>query len=279
MSTPRADAGVLPALDIGAARAFAGGRPRLVVQSWHDGDGRLVATGGRDHGSWWMDWPALGTYVFGEEGGVTAYPAAAGLEDRLRDSFLRGVVPVVLLSRGFEAFHASAVADADGVVMFCATSGTGKSTLAFAVAGERLVQWADDTVVYHLPGSHPVAIRLPFSARVDDSVLGSLKTAGAAAPAVETRPLRRIYHLVRDAERDPHEPLFSPLPPLARFERLLAHAHPFDMGPEARRRAFIAALMTVAQTVSTWECRFAPSLEALPALAHAVRTHIGRELA
>jgi hypothetical protein len=277
MSSTRAAAGVLPTLDIGASRApVADGRHRRVLQAWHDDEGRLVASGGHDHGSWWMDWPGLGTYIFGREGSVTAYPAAAGLEDRLQDSFLRGVLPVVLLSRGFEAFHASAVADDRGVVMLCATSGTGKSTMALALDAEGLPQWADDTVVYHLPGDHPVALRLPFPVRVDDAARRAMSSPrdGAPAPEAESRPLTRIYHLVRDSGLDPRRPRCSPIPPAARFERLLAHAHPFDMGPESRRRDFIAALLSVARTADTWECRFAPSLDALPALARSVRQHI-----
>jgi len=101
-----------------------------------------------------------------------------------------------------------------------------------------------------------------------------VSTGGAPAAGPDRRPLTRIYHLVRDERLDPRKPAFSPVRPAARFERLLAHAHPFEMGPEERRRAFVEALLQMAQLTDCWECRFAPSLADLPSLAGAVRRHM-----
>jgi hypothetical protein len=273
MTRMHAEAGVLPLLDIGPPRAPVAllGEPS---QMWYDGLGRLVARGGRHDGSWWMEWPGLGTFTFAEDGPVIVHPVAPGLDDRLRDSFSRGVLPVALLGRGFEALHASAVEGPDGVVALCATSGTGKSTLALALAGEGLAHWADDTVVYHLPDHHAVSVRLPCVPRIDDVPRARAGDAGVAAAAGDRRPLVRVYHLVRDGQLDPREPVFSRVPHAKRFERVLAHAHPFEMGSEARRRAFISTLLEVARGIDQWECRFAPSLEALPALARAFGRHI-----
>jgi hypothetical protein len=273
MTRMHAEAGVLPTLDIGPPRAPVAPL-RQPSQTWYDGAGRLVARGGRHDGSWWMEWPGLGTFTFGEDGPVTVHPVAPGLDDRLRDSFSRGVLPVALLGRGFEALHASAVEGPDGVVALCASSGTGKSTLALALAGGGRAHWADDTVVYHLPDHHAVTVRLPCVPRIDDVPRGPAQDAGVAPAAGDRRPLARVYHLVRDERLDPREPVFSPVPPAARFERLLAHAHPFEMATEERRRAFISTLLEVARGIDQWECRFAPSLEALPALAGAVGRHI-----
>jgi hypothetical protein len=273
MTRMHAETGVLPSLDIGPSRA-PGALPGQPSQTWYDGLGRLVARGGRHDGSWWMEWPGLGTYTFGEDGPVTVHPVAPGLDDRLRDSFSRGVLPVVLLGRGFEALHASAVEGPEGVIALCAASGTGKSTLALALAGNGLAHWADDTVVYHLPDHHAVTVRLPCVPRINDTPRAPARDAGAPPAAGERRPMSRVYHLVRDERLDPREPVFSPVPPATRFERLLAHAHPFDMGSEERRRAFISTLLEVARDIDQWECRFAPSLEALPALARAVTHHI-----
>ena len=63
------------------------------------------------------------------------------------------------------------------------------------------------------------------------------------------------------------------VPPAKRFDLLLTHAHPFDMGPPARRRAFITNVMTVARVVDVWECHFAPDVESLPSLAGAIKRH------
>jgi hypothetical protein len=54
---------------------------------------------------------------------------------------------------------------------------------------------------------------------------------------------------------------------------LLAHAHPFDMGSDDRRRAFFENLMAFVRHVDVWECRFAPDLEALPSLAAEIQAH------
>jgi hypothetical protein len=274
MTGMHADADVLPDLDIGAPRAPALSTLLQPSQAWHDGLGRLVARGGCHEGTWWMEWPGLGTFTFGEDGPVSVHPIAPGLEERIRDSFVRGVLPVVLLGRGFEALHASAVNGPHGVVALCATSGTGKSTLAIALNDEGLAHWADDTVVYHLPDRRAVTLRLPCVPRISDVPRAPVNTARPPAAGPDRRPLRRVYHLVRDERLDPRQPAFFPVRHAAKFERLLAHAHPFEMGPAERRRAFVEALLQMAQLTDCWECRFAPSLTHLPSLAGAMRRHI-----
>ena len=111
--------------------------------------------------------------------------------------------------------------------------------------------------------------------RVDAAHVRSVPTSAAVVTAdADARPLRCIYQLVRDSGLDPVRPAFVAVPAHARFERLLAHAHPFDMDGHARRRRFMEALLAVAGRVDVWECRFAPSLAALPALARALRAHM-----
>jgi hypothetical protein len=276
MNQPRAACGVLPAMDIVAPRqpSPSDEPPGPVLQRWLDGTGRLVASGGRDAESWWMHWAGLGTFSFGPEGPVRVQPAAPGLTSRLEDTFVRGVIPIVLLARGCEAFHGSAVADARGVVAFCASSGTGKSTLALALSTEGLRHWADDTVAWCLRAGRPVALRLPCPVRVDDPAHAVLGFAPGGSDTADERPLRRIYHLVRDRRLDPSRPSIAPIPPRARFDRLLAHAPPFDLDGEARRRRFIEAVLGIAASVDMWECRFAPSLAALATHARALRAHV-----
>jgi hypothetical protein len=252
--------------------------PGAVLQQWLDHEGRLIATGGRHGDSWWMRWQTLATFWFSDSGAVRAEPVRNGLEPELRDSFVRGVIPVVLLARGYEALHASAVAVPQGVVALCGRSGTGKSTTALAIASQGATHYSDDTVVYQVVDGQPVAARLPFPIRVDDSardIVGSIDQFRSRATSIsrDTTPLHRIYHLVRDASVPVDAPSFTPIPAAARFEVLLAHSHPFEMGGDDRRRAFIEHLMSVARTVDVWECRFRPSLADLPALAGAIRQH------
>lgn len=249
--------------------------PGPVRQTWLDNDGRLVATGGYDRGLWWMRWSGLAVYRFGESGAASAVPAPQASDADLHDIYVRGVLPVVLLARGCEALHASAIEADGGVAAFCATSGTGKSTLALAASAAGARQFADDVLVYRWVGDQPVAISLPFPVRVDPAIH---QAGEARSPAVRVEPrrhapLRRVYQLRRDAGLDPGEPRFTPVPPERRFELLLAHAHPFEMGPAARHRQFLEGLMRLARTVEVWQCAFAPSVGALPVLAARVSAH------
>ena len=251
-------------------------RRRPFEQHWRDIDGRLIATGGRVNNGWWMHWAGLATFWFDDSDRVRAEPVRSGLESTLQDIFLRGVVPVVLLSRGFEALHASAVLHPRGVVALCGTSGRGKSTIALALAETGLPHYADDTIVYRVADGQPVAVSLPFPVRVDVSARVALGDGSAAAGSIErtrSAPFHRIYHLVRDSTLDPRQPQFEAVPPQRGFELLLTHAHPFEMGTSARHRDFVQNLMTLAATIGVWECRFAPELSALPSLAAAVNTH------
>lgn len=251
--------------------------PGPVRQVWADHEGRVIATGGREGAAWWMHWPGLATFWFEHAGDVRAEPVREGQLEDIKDIFTRGVTPVVLLARGFEGLHASSILSDGGVVPFVATSGTGKSTIAVAVASSGVTQFADDTVIYRMVAGSPVGVRLPFPVRVDAAVreaLRHVKRDGTRGNVPDSAPLHRIYHLVRDHTLDPARPSFLSVPPSRRFELLLAHAHPFDMGSDERRRAFMENLLTAARTVEVWECRFAPDLAALPALAHAIRTHL-----
>jgi hypothetical protein len=269
--------GVTPWLDVSAGvwdPVLPGGGP--VRQRWLDVDGALVATGGADRERWWMHWPSLGTYVFGSDGPVVAYPIAGSSHAALQDSFTRGVVPVVMLARGCEALHASAVLTGSGVVVFCARSGTGKSSLALALALQGAILWADDTVA--LPWAHDriESVALPFPLRIDDTVreaLGRRADVRFTDPGAR-HPLRRVYFLTRDATMDPGKPELTSVRDGSRFERLLAHAHPFELATDARRRVMIERLLRIAAAVPLYELRFAPSLEHLPLLAQSVSAHL-----
>jgi hypothetical protein len=183
----------------------------------------------------------------------------------------------VLLAREHEALHASAVLCGGHVAAFCAASGTGKSTLALAVAAECGEHWADDTVILAPRAGRVEALSLPFPARVDDQVRARLCGAGARVCTVAPEtlaPLRRIYLLVRDAAVDPQSPIFTDVRGSNGFERLLAHAHPFDLSAADRRRRMIERLMQTAATAQICELRFGPSLHCLPTLAARVRGHL-----
>jgi hypothetical protein len=258
-----------------AASTAPPGEPR---QTWRDNDGRLVAVGGVLGDACWMHWEGLATFWFDASSDVRAVPLTATRDADIRDVFVRGVLPVVLLSRGWEALHASAVLlEEHHLIAFCAVSGIGKSTLALAAAAVGGAgHFADDTVVYRRSRHEPVAVRLPSPIRVDSPVRahfgGNEAEVARVSPGTQAR-LRRVYVLSRDLSLDPEHPLFSAVAPARRFETLLTHAHPFELGPESRHRAFISALLETSETIDVWQCAFHPRLEALALLAERVLTH------
>jgi hypothetical protein len=248
-----------------------------VRQRWLDAFGRLVAFGGQSEAGWWMRWPGLGTYTFSTAGPVVVEPQRGTDPARLTDSYLRGVVPVVLLAREHEALHASAVLGTHGLTAFCARSGTGKSSLALAVAARGGRLWADDTVVLRVSDQDVLACALPSLPRVDEPVRAAFgpSTRPDAPSAGLTAPLRRVYLIVRDETVDPAVPRIGEVPAAGAFEKLLAHAHPFDLSGPERRRRMIERMLRVARSTPVFEVRFAPALPQLPGLAAAVARHAG----
>lgn len=127
--------------------------PGVVV--WRDRH-RVPVAFGLDAGAYsWLVVRGVGAYRFPRSPAdpnlvvveVTPEPGVS-FED-LDDYFLRTVMPVAVQPHGFEALHASAVAfEGIGVVVFCADSRTGKSTLAYALAERGARQVADDFVVF-----------------------------------------------------------------------------------------------------------------------------------
>jgi hypothetical protein len=269
----------IPILDLRlAARGTSAAPNEPVRQQWFDADGRLVASGGAEPGGWWMHWPGLGTFHFSAHGPVVVDAHPDRRRADVEDSFLRGVLPVALLGREYEALHASALLTPEGVVAFCATSGTGKSSLARGLARVRGVQWADDTVVFRADAHGATCVALPFTPRVDDAAaeaLGGHAAFDVERPAApQTGVLRRVYFLTRDPEMDPAEPSVTRVSQAPGFERLLAHAHPFDLAGQDRRRRMIERLLVTARTVNMFELKFAPSLAFLPSLVTRVSDHL-----
>jgi len=284
----------LPDLEVLAARPAddTAQFPGVRQQEWFDTEGRLAAFGGGTATAWWMHWPHRGTFHFSSTGPVLAYPDPAADPADLHDTFERHVLPFVLIGREHEGLHASAVGLDDGVAAFCAVSGTGKSSLALGLARRGAVHWADDTLVVRVDEDRVLAVGLPFPPRVDRSVVDALEdgrgalddgkngpgpTADGASVRVTagaTRVLRRIYFVSRDPRLDPARPSIRVVEGPAAFERLLAHAHPFDLPGPDRRRHMIERLLRIARAVPAYDLRFAPDLTSLPRLIDEVGRHL-----
>jgi hypothetical protein len=227
-----------------------------------------------------MDWPGLATYRFGPFGDVEAYQTPGADPGAIHDSFIRGVLPEVLVAREHEALHGSAVAIGDRVIAFCARSGVGKSSLGLGLAARPgAAHWADDSVLIcgDSGSTESHVLCLPFPARVDQAAREALQLDPACI--AQSRPgtignLARIYVMAREASLPPERPVIEDLAPTELFEHVLAHAHPFELGGTDRRRRMLERLMSVASAVRGCRIRFSPSLAELPRLVDVVAQHI-----
>lgn len=248
------------------------------VYVWRDLAGRPCAYGHTVAGQHWMHWPRLASYRFDDEGAdVVAYSSDAVSAESITDTFHRMVLPLALQRRGLEALHASAVTIGRRVVAFCAVSGTGKSTLAYALHRTRgYPQWSDDAVVFRV-GSEITAIPLPFDVRLLPEAAAELsrrsrRASAAVLPAPLTpAPLGAICVLRR---RDPNafggDVSVSRLPRLEALTAVLEHAHCFSLTDVARKKLMMEHYLDVAERIPVLQVRFKPGLDRLPAVVEGV---------
>ena len=248
-------------------------------QVWTMPEGETCALGYRIDGHYWMEWPNFATFRFHPaQPTVTAFVQAGVSQDDVDDVWRRGVLPLVLVTRGFEALHASASTGPRGVVAFCATSGTGKSTLASAMRARAFEQWSDDAVVFDphsrgLPGVLP----LPFRSRLEAAASQYVApTPQSRFPAVaRPAPLAGICVLSRLPADDPREVVVSRLSGSAALLAVLPHAHVFDQADLERTRRMVDAFLSVVDRVPVHAVQFRAGLDAWPAVQNRVAALVG----
>jgi hypothetical protein len=239
-------------------------------QVWAMPDGETCALGYRLDGHYWMEWPDFATFRFHPaQTSVTAFVQAGISREAVDDVWRRGVLPLVLVTRGLEGLHASAVAGPRGIVALCATSGTGKSTLAYALRARGFQQWADDAVVFDpATASTPHAIPLPYSSRIDFNASQYVRvmpeaTGGGVVASAALAGICVLSRLPADDDRD------VTLSRLSGSEALLAvlpHAHVFDQADLDRTRRMVDAFLSLVDRVPVHAVQFRPGPEAWPAV-------------
>lgn len=281
---PAPDTRLLPArfpllqlrLDPLAAVVPALGAQQLAsLQVWRDTAGELCAyarSTSREHR---MFWPGLGQFRFdaqgdaaGDEVFVTPHPPprVAAIED----TFYRSVLPLALQARGWEALHASAVSTAKGVIAFCASSETGKTTTACALSRIGYPLWADDALVFSAHGDSFEAIPIPFRPRLSQAAAAYLAPAGAlpterAAPADAPVPLAGICLLERHETGDAEaRPTVAALAPGSALSGLLTHAHCFDPANRERTQLLSRRYLRLIGTVPCFRAVFTAGFDRLP---------------
>lgn len=246
------------------------------VEVWRDLDGRVCAYGESAGGRHCVHLPGLASFRFDDDSDtVRATPHPPARLDLIRDAFTRSVLPLVLQARGEEVLHASAFLAGGGVVAMCATSETGKSTLAFALRRRGYEQWADDAVHFDASAPRPVSRALPFSSRLHPDAaehLGAGMAAGRFASAVEAdrrpaaaaAPIAAVLVLERDESCD--VAVAERLTPVPAFVALLTHAYCFSTADVERKRRMMHEYLDLASKVPVFSVRFRSGFDLLPAV-------------
>lgn len=188
----------------------------------------------------------------------------------MQEVYYRFALPMILQSAGAEMMHASAVRVESGVIAFCGTSGTGKSTLSYSLARRAHPHWADDAVVFLPDAERFEALRLPFRPRVeiaDSEGLGLI-------PGVELAPLAAIVVLQRHPGGFVDSAAFHAevqrLSAAEAFRAVLPHIYSFILSDPQRNALMMSRYFDIAARLPIYDVRFTPCLDALSKLCEVI---------
>jgi hypothetical protein len=249
-----------------------------VINQWRD-EGRTFAVAMTDGRRRWLDWSGVGTFLFDDHSSEVRLHRSTGVDAAHATAVFACVVqPLILQARGLPVLHASAAAGPEGVIAFCGLSGSGKSTIAYALGREPgFTQIADDAHVLRETPPDGFAVEcLPFRSRLRAPSARFFRTptiavTTGAANRAGTLPLRAVVALSPSARPEPDaRPVMTTVPSRTAFSLLLTHAHCFD---EANRRAMsqlVQTYLAMADVVPVFRLTFRPDFEAMPALLSTV---------
>lgn len=162
----------------------------------------------------------------------------------VQDALYRVVLPLALPALGYEVLHASAVWGRRGVLALAAVSGTGKSTVACAMAQhDGIALWADDAVVVDVSSDEARTLALPFRPKLLPDAAGHLGRPSLKDRVVPEQgavslelsvPLVGLLLLERGSHKGPVQ--LERLTPLQALRGVLPHAYAFNVrDPEMKR--------------------------------------------
>lgn len=244
---------------------------RIPTERWFDSDNQLCAYGGQEGDEYWFHLIGAGTYQFAATREEVSVTPQTGISFELAfDAYLRSVLPFVLQVKGYEVLHASAVHTTDGSVGLCATSGMGKSTLAYGLSQRGYSLWADDALVFETGDGAVNSFRLPFEiwlrpASFDyftERPAPSVRSAMSDLPP--SAPLRALFVLSQLDAPSADAVQWARLKPSEAFVSLLTHAYCFSMEDEERKQKMLQRYLALAAEIPVYDVRFQPGLAHLP---------------
>jgi hypothetical protein len=245
------------------------------VSEWLDDCGRVIARAFSRETLHWLEWPGVGVFEFSAGSHeVRVWPEPRARYETIVETFSRMVRPIILQALGEgQVLHAGASVGPGGLLAFCGKSGSGKSTVSFAMQEVGYWQFADDALLLRIVQDRIIARQLPFVPRLRPASCAYFPHAryrwpsstGLHSPEVR---LNAIFILQQAA--DLTSPTISLMPPARAFSELLPLAHCFDMeGPTHTRRLVDDYLQVVAR-VPIFRLEYRPDLQGLPLLTRKI---------
>lgn len=240
------------------------------VNEWRDECGKVFARAFSSDDHYRIDWPGLGAFVFhADSHEVLVWPERDARYEDISDTFNRLLQPIILQALGKQVLHAAAAAGTCGTIAFCGNTGSGKSTLGFAMQQAGYRQLADDALVLQLEPDRVRVCPLPFAPRLRPA---SRRHFGYAdqntALRVDVRPpdlvLSAIFLLQQDDQTE--RPRLALLPQAQAFSALLAHAHCYDAQDRSHARRLADSYLAIVSRVPVFTLHYRPDLQQLPQL-------------
>ncbi len=257
------------------------------IDAWFDVSGKLYAWSGTEGSKHWIYWNKLARFVFDNQATfVTAYALPSAGHDLINEIYFHSILPLALHARGFEVLHASAVQAPGGVIAFCAASGVGKSSTAYALHRRGYSVWADDAVAFQMLDGSPLSVPVPFDLRLFPDQLTALKGQSfttsargaperAAHPGPQSQPLRAICLLNRQNSLETELNIrLETLSQRAAFSELMPHAYTFERRNPTRTRKMLMNYLDLVSGVPIYRISYLSSLELLAGLLDEIENRI-----
>lgn len=249
---------------------------------WRGPDGSTVGWSGRYSGRGWIHLNGTGLFGFDLRDGAVSVVRQPGVaRDALWSAFAGTVLPQVLQVRGTQVLHASAVSHRGRLIAISGPSGTGKSTLAAALARRRAEPWADDAVAFAVGQKRVEVFALPFHLRLKGAALDLFHPAKDrrdappepdVPPTDRVRQLSAIFLLHRGLRLQSSEPVvrIEEIAASRAYPRLLEQAYCFDPGDRSSRDRLADEYLQLVGTVPLFDLRIVDNLDRLDEVAERI---------
>jgi len=210
---------------------------------------------------------------------VVARGDSSASREQILHSFYATALPLIAWAcDGIEAFHASAVWSAAGIVALCGPSESGKTTLAHALAARGNPRFAEDAVAFKA-AEQLRAIPLPFTTnlRKPSSDFFSSSPPDELAPAepevgdwdLSEAPFAALVLL---APGEKVAPRLERLAPSEALLLLLPNAHRFKQQPVERDRLMLEAYLSLVADTPVLRLSYAQRFEQLDGVLDLLET-------